>query len=207
MKHSQLKKIYFIGGSPCSGKSTIAEKMSATYGLSYFKVDDYLENYVKKGEQSGKEICTRQSHMSPEQIWMRPPVLQNEEELQFYREIFEFILKDLENMDSLNGIITEGAAFLPELMQKIDVDQKHYVNITPTVEFQCVHYRERPWVPYVLQECSDKEKAFSNWMERDALFAEYVRNQAERMGYQTFQIDGKKGSEEIELLVSQIFGL
>ena len=34
---------YYIGGSPCRGKSTIAEILSKKYNLHYFKVDDYLD--------------------------------------------------------------------------------------------------------------------------------------------------------------------
>lgn len=44
-----MAKIYWIGGSPCSGKSTIAEIISNRYGLYYFKVDDYLEKYANYG--------------------------------------------------------------------------------------------------------------------------------------------------------------
>lgn len=69
------------------------------------------------------------------------------------------------------------AAFLPSLMQICNIDRKHYVNITPTPEFQISHYKERPWVSYVLEGCSDKEKAFINWMNRDILFADEVREQ------------------------------
>ena len=31
--------VYYIGGSPCSGKSTVAEALAARYGLTYFKAD------------------------------------------------------------------------------------------------------------------------------------------------------------------------
>lgn len=34
---------YYIGGSPCSGKSTIAEILSKKYNLYNFKVDNFLE--------------------------------------------------------------------------------------------------------------------------------------------------------------------
>ena len=33
-------KVYYIGGSPCSGKSTVAKVLAAQYGLVYFKSDD-----------------------------------------------------------------------------------------------------------------------------------------------------------------------
>lgn len=38
--------VYYIGGSPCSGKSTTAEILSKKYDLYYFKVDDYLDKYI-----------------------------------------------------------------------------------------------------------------------------------------------------------------
>ena len=40
---------YYIGGSPCAGKSTIAEILSRKYNLYYFKVDDYLDKYIRLG--------------------------------------------------------------------------------------------------------------------------------------------------------------
>ena len=38
----ELENIYYIGGSPCSGKSTVAEALVKEYGLSYFKRQTYL---------------------------------------------------------------------------------------------------------------------------------------------------------------------
>ena len=43
-----MKKIYFVGGSPCTGKSTVCEIIAKNYNLYYFKVDDYLDKYMKK---------------------------------------------------------------------------------------------------------------------------------------------------------------
>ncbi len=42
-------KSYYIGGSPCAGKSTVAEILSQEYDLYYFKVDDFLDGYTKLG--------------------------------------------------------------------------------------------------------------------------------------------------------------
>lgn len=206
-KKEQLQHIYFIGGSPCSGKSTIAEMIAKTYNLYYFKVDDFLEKYMNQGREKGKEICVKQFELSIEETWMREPQLQCEEELIFYREIFDFILEDLANIKYQKGIITEGAAYLPELMQKYFIDKKHYVNITPTEEFQWHHYKQRTWVPYVLEGCKDKEKAFENWMKRDTLFGEYVKKQAKAMGYETFVTDGSIDSNTMFSDVCNLFGL
>ncbi|XCP86987.1 hypothetical protein ABXS75_09435 [Roseburia hominis] len=86
--------IYYIGGSPCAGKSSVAEILSQKYGLYYFKVDDYLDGYIQAGAQRGYPICKKTVGMNAEQIWMREPWLQCREELDIYREIFEFVGKN-----------------------------------------------------------------------------------------------------------------
>ena len=76
-----MMNTYYIGGSPCSGKSTIAEIVSKKYDLYYFKVDDFLDKYTKMGASKGYEICKKQERMNAEEIWMREPLLQCTEEL------------------------------------------------------------------------------------------------------------------------------
>lgn len=198
---------YYIGGSPCSGKSTIAEILSKRYDLYYFKVDDFLEQYTQRGALSGYEICKKQKEMNAEQIWMREPLLQCREELIFYKEIFDFILEDLVQISNKKGVITEGAAYLPELMKKLNIPYNRYISITPTEEFQVIHYRKREWVPYVLQECSDKEKAFCNWMDRDVLFAKEVQRQCQEQQYMSLVNNGEKNIDELVNKVTQHFGL
>ena len=197
--------IYFIGGSPCSGKSTVAEKIADHFGLHYFKVDEFLDDYIQQGKLQGKPICTRIKAMSADETWMRDPAVQNEEELLCYEEIFEFIWNDLSKLDC--DVITEGAAYLPDLMHAIGIDAKHYINITPTFDFQYSHYKERPWVPYILKDCRDKEQAFENWMQRDGLFADHVRNRAQLLGYHTLITDGSQDTLKTYQTVCELFGL
>ncbi len=108
---------YYIGGSPCAGKSTAAEILSEKYNLYYFKVDDFLDGYTKSGALKGYPICKKNIELNAEQIWMREPSLQCAEEFEFYKEIFEYVLADLQKIRCENGIITEGAAYIPNLMK------------------------------------------------------------------------------------------
>lgn len=48
-----MMNVYYIGGSPCCGKSTVAEFLSKKYDLFYFKVDDFLDKFTKMGRQRG----------------------------------------------------------------------------------------------------------------------------------------------------------
>lgn len=202
-----MTEIYYIGGSPCSGKSTIAEALSEKYNLYYFKVDDHLEKYMKMGASNKKALCLKADTMNPEQIWMRDSLVQCKEELLIYEEIFEFILEDLKHIDCKNGIITEGAAYLPKLVKSLDIPFERYISITPSKEFQIFHYSKREWVPYVLAECSNKEKAFENWMNRDVLFAEAVQQQCKELGYASLINNGELTVEELISKVVLHFGL
>ena len=202
-----MKQIYYIGGSPCSGKSTAAEVISRQCDLYYFKVDDYLDRYAAMGAAAGSPACVKLNHMTPEQLWMRAPEEQNLEELQFYREIFDFVMADIRKIPEERGIIAEGAAFLPELMMSRNIDRQHYVNVTPTPEFQVFHYRQRPFVAEVLKGCTDPEQAFRNWMDRDRLFGNTVREQAAGMGYRTFLTDESTSAEELVKQVCMQFEL
>ena len=197
---------YYIGGSPCSGKSTIAEIVSKKYNLYYFKVDDFLDKYTKMGASKEYEICKKQECMKAEEIWMREPLLQCTEEFAFYEEIFEFVLADLEKIEA-KGIITEGAAYLPKLMKKLSVSKDRYLAITPTKDFQISHYKKREWVPYVLEGCSDKDKAFSNWMNRDILFAREVQRQCNEEQYISIINDGGIELDELVDIVTLHLGL
>lgn len=199
--------IYYIGGSPCSGKSTVAEILSEKYGLYYFKADDFLDEYIQKGALKGYEICSKHTVMNAEQVWMREPRLQCEEEIRFYEETFEFFLEDLKKINCERGIITEGAAYLPKLMKMINVPNSRYISITPTPEFQVYHYSKREFVPYVLEGCSDKEQAFRNWMDRDILFAREVQRQCSEENYLSLINNGGMSIDELVDKVTVHFGL
>lgn len=199
--------ITFIGGSPCSGKSTVAQILADRHNLRYFKVDDHLDRYLQAAAAQGKPACQRATRMTPDEIWMRDPRLQCQEELRIYEEIFDLILADLAALGSQQDIITEGAAYLPSLMQRQRIAVDRYLSITPTKAFQVSHYRQREWVPYVLEGCRDKAAAFDNWMERDALFALAVQQQCMDAGYVSIVNDGSVSVEEMVEMVAERLGM
>lgn len=198
-------KTYYIGGSPCSGKSTVTEILAEKYGLYYFRVDDFLDKYIELGVQKGYPICTHIRLMTADKTWMREPIVQCEEELLWYQEVFEFVCEDIKKIQNVKGIITEGAAYLPTLMKKAGIQANQYLSITPTKEFQLFHYSKREWIPYILKDCSDKEKAFKNWMERDVLFAKDVQRQCVDIGYTSLINNGEMSVEEMVRFAEQHF--
>ena len=197
-------RVLFIGGSPCSGKSTVAELISKEYGAFYYKVDEQLGELIKTAADNEGTACRKISCMSADEIWMRTPDIQCAEEFQIYSEIAPYFFGRINEIDS-GLIIAEGAAYTPQVMQFCGMD--NYITMIPTPEFQISHYREREWVPYVLAECSDKEKAFDNWMQRDILFAEQVRAECEKLDIPCIINDGTVSVEQLYQAVKSALGL
>ena len=196
------KTILIIGGSPCSGKSTLAEMISKNQGAFYFKVDDFLSEFIGQAAQDGKETCARYQGLSPEEMWMQDPVLHCRDEFKIYEEISPYVFDKLSQVDA-EFIVTEGAAYTPQVMQRHGF--QHYVVIVPTPEFQIEHYRQREWVPYVLAGCSDPKAAFNNWMQRDILFAQQVKEECRANGITCFENDGSITVEELyDLVISAL---
>jgi len=198
------KKIIYISGSPCSGKSTMATLLKEEYGGYYFKVDDYLLEYVERGYLDNKEICKSIKNKSPDETWMADPYIQCKEEFEIYDEISEYVLEKLKQIDS-DFIITEGAAYTPYVMRKYGI--KDYIAIVPTAEFQVSEYKKRPWINNVLKDCSDRKTAFDNWMKRDMLFAQEVKKQCEIDGITCLTNDGKTSINDIYIQVKDLLGL
>lgn len=198
------KRVLFIGGSPCSGKSTIAERISKEYGAFYFKVDDFLGEFIDIAAEKGYPTCKKIVAMTPEEIWMREPLIQCEDEFLIYDEISESVFKYLEKIDA-DFIVTEGAAYTPNVMEKYR--KKAYISIIPTPDFQISHYKEREWVSYILEGCSDKQQAFNNWMKRDILFAKQVKAACEEHFVPCIVNDGLRSQDEMFRIVQELFSL
>lgn len=192
-----MKKVYFVGGSPCAGKSTICEIIAKKYNLYYFKVDDYLDKYMKMVALNGKSFCKKNLSMTNEEIWMRNPMIQKNEEFSIYKEIFDSIIRELEQINCDKNIITEGCAYIPSLMKELGIAENMYLAIIPTKEFQIFHYEKRKYVPKMLSGCSDKTKAFQNWMERDFLFSKEIERQCREEKFRVMINDGKTDLDDM----------
>ncbi|MBF8436366.1 hypothetical protein I0Q91_04675 [Halanaerobiaceae bacterium Z-7014] len=207
----KLRKIldnsYFIGGSPCSGKSTISEILSTKYDLEYLKIDDYEQEHIENASPEQHPIMYKWSQMSWDEIWMRSVEKQVEEEFEFYRERFSMILNELKKYQSNSKVILESAALLPELLKELDLEKHRVIFLIPSKEFQIKYYSKRGFKDGILKECRQPEVAFNNWMERDHLFGKKVRKQAMDIGYKVIDVNGDRSIKENSRLVEAHFRL
>lgn len=201
------RDIYWIGGSPCAGKSSIAEILAKKYDFTVFKCDDFMIKHIEKSDKVRHPIMNKFKKMSWNQIWMRSVDIQVIEEFDFYREEFDMLLNDLELSLENKTMIVEGTALLPELLNSLKINKKKVVYIAPTNDFQVHYYSKRTWIKEVLGQCENPSLAFSNWMERDVEFSNVVLDTANKLGMQTFRVDGDLSIEEMVIKVEEYFEL
>lgn len=192
----KLSHVYWLGGSPCSGKTSIAEALAAAQGLTLYNCDEAYFRHAKRITPEGQPTYFRVTHLSWEEIWMRPVDQQIAEEIEVYREQFPFILGDLLALPASQPILAEGAALLPEFVAPLLTDAHRAVWVVPTAEFQRYHYSQREWAKEIAKTCSDPARAFENWMQRDIGYARHVRQAAENRGLDTLVVNGERSIAE-----------
>jgi 2-phosphoglycerate kinase len=185
-----FSRAFILGGSPCSGKSTIAEMLSTEYGFHYYKADDYESEHMQRAHPEQQPVMFKYSKMGWDEIWSQSPEKLLTDELTYYHERFPFILDDLRRLHLEKPVILEGAAFIPELIHPYPVKRENIIFMIPTLEFQIRHYSQRPWIQSILKECHNPTQAFENWMKRDELFGQEIIRQANRVGFQIIIVDG-----------------
>jgi 2-phosphoglycerate kinase len=202
----ELKQIYWIGGSPCSGKSSIAAGLAGTYGLRVYHCDDAYFRHAKIITQEKQPVFYKLTHSTSEELWIKRPAAQQiREEIELYREEFPLILNELLTLPK--PFLAEGSALLPECVTPLVHDPRRAIWIVPEAKFQRSHYEQRDWAHEVVRDCSDPEQAFNNWMQRDIGFARFVAREARMQNMRVLTVDGSRTLEENLAFVERYFQL
>ncbi len=202
-----LDHIFFIGGSPCSGKSTIARLLAERHGFTSYSCDDAWDRHMALADPARTPVLARLSSLDCDGLWMRPVSQQVAEELAVYREEFAFILNDLRALPTDQPILAEGCALLPDLLVNHGIPANRSLWIVPTPEFQLQHYAQRDWIGGIVASCTSPDQAWQNWMNRDIGFAHEVATLANAHHRTVITVDGTRPVESIYSQVANHFEL
>jgi 2-phosphoglycerate kinase len=207
VSEGQLSHVLWMGGSPCSGKSSIAHLLAEEYGLREYHCDDMYEEHLRRVVPERQPVMSRVKGMTWDEVWMHPVGALVERELAFYREDFEMVLQDLLALPSDRPVIAEGSALLPECVAPLLIRPQQAIWVVPEEEFQRREYGHREWAQGVLAHCTQPGQAWENWMGRDAGFARAVAKDAEARGLKVLVVDGGRSIEANARTVAAHFGL
>lgn len=202
-----LAHLYWIGGSPCAGKSSISQWLAEHWGLEIYAVDSAFDRHIQHLDAHRHPALTRWCNATWDERWMQPADQLLREVIACYSEHFSLVLEDLYALTEQRPLLVEGSALLPRLVAEVAPDPQRMIWIVPTADFQRTYYAQRPWIREILAECRQPEAAFANWMERDARFACWVITEAAGIGGTVLQVDGQQSLPDNARAVVNHFGL
>ena len=203
-----LKHIRWLGGSPCSGKSSIADRLSDRLGIHVYHVDEAFNDYVRRISAQQHPVTYKWVNTPWENLWMQPHDVLLQEAIAAYSEQFELILEDLCAQPDTEPLLAEGTALLPGLVKPLLSRPQQALWMVPTEAFQRELYPKRgAWVQEILATCDDPQAALENWMDRDVAFARWVADGAASHDLPCIWVDGSSGVEERMAMVADYFGL
>lgn len=65
---TDFDQIYWIGGSPCAGKSTIAQTLADCYHPHYYQCDSWFEAHQQHAQPEHQPLLARLGGMSCDEI-------------------------------------------------------------------------------------------------------------------------------------------
>lgn len=197
---------FWIGGSPCAGKSSVAELLAVRYNLIYYRCDDHFTRHAERA-LPGTTLSQLRS-IDGGTFFMRPPAELLQVEQEAYREEFEMILQDVGELTTSHPVLVEGAALLPELVAPcLAMNGSAAVWMVPTPSFQRHHYARRLWIGSVLRSCKHPDVAFANWMSRDEQFGRWISAKAKQLELPLLIVDGTRSLAENTEIVARHLGL
>lgn len=203
----QLAHVYWIGGSPCAGKSSIVSRLQEQTELTYYECDLAFGRHAQAVDQDTAPALFKVTHMAWEELWMRPVETLLRDVLQVYHEEWKLIVDDLLALPADRPIVAEGAALMPDLVHGVLSDPRQAIWVIPSEAFQREVYPQRgAWVNEILDQCSQPEQALRNWMDRDVAFARQVTTRARDLGLAVLAVDGERSIDENAAIVAAHFG-
>jgi 2-phosphoglycerate kinase len=206
---TELAHVRWLGGSPCSGKSSIAGLLEQRHELQVYHVDEALRaRHVDRLTPTRHPILHKWHTRSWDELWLQSQEQLFSEAIAAYSEHFELIVEDLLSMPRSATILAEGTALLPDLVCSLCSASCQALWVVSSEEFQRTHYPDRgPWVHMILGECKEPEQALQNWMDRDVAFARWVESRTMAQGLALLQVDGTQSIAENTAWVEQHFRL
>jgi len=202
-----LENVYWLGGSPCAGKSSISEIIASRFDLDVYCVDEAFAIHAQCFDPIRHPALTKWLASSGNQRWMQPVDSLVQEVITCYQEHFTLVLEDIFSLPKRKPLLVEGTALLPRQLAGVLSCQSRAIWAIPTADFQTANYSKREWALEVVAQCSNPEEAFHNWMERDIRFAQWIEAQVSATHLSLLRVDGNRTMEQNAEAVARHFQL
>jgi 2-phosphoglycerate kinase len=205
----QLQHVYWIGGGSGAGKSTIARRLAAQYGLLVYATDDVMADHARRSTKEDAPLLHRFMTMSMDERWVNRPTKTMLQTFHWFQgEGFNMIIEDLLSLPPETGVIVEGFRLLPRLVKPLLSVPAHAVWLLPTPDFrQAVVENRGGSASGFLAKTTDPERALRNLLERDRMFTDILREETARLEMPAIEVDATMTEDDLAKRVTEVFGL
>jgi AAA domain len=204
----RLRHVYWIGGAPGAGKSTIARRLADRYGFAVYATDDVMPQHARRSTAADSPYLERFKDMDMDERWVtRSPQTMLETFHWFRGEGFPLIVEDLLRFPAATPVLAEGFRLLPHLVVPLLNDENHALWLLPTPAFRDAALGSRGSLWDIPARTSDPERAKLNLIERDRMFTQRLESEAERLGCPTVKLDIGMTEDNVIDRVSTLFAL
>ncbi len=206
LTRESLVHVYWLGGSACAGKTSVARLLAERHRLALYSCDDQFEEHRRRADPERHPRFCRVADLAPEELWTAPAEVQAEDLLGFYEDEMEMILEDLAGIHG--PMLAEGVGLLPPRVSQVLADPSRAVWLIANDDFRRRAYPGRGgFVTEMLSSYGNPEAAFAEWMRRDSLVAEIIAEGARRIGGAVIHVDGSRTVEQTAAAVAGLLRL
>lgn len=179
---------FWIGGSTCSGKSTLARELAEAAGWAVHGIDDRWDDHLSALPGS---VTERVGAMVTSERLARPAQAQADDVWVIAEERWPLVLDEVSAV--AEGLVVEGEAILPARLAELGVPTTDAIFLAIAPAARRERYRSREWARELIAECPDPHAAFEAWMLRDDLTGERICAEARANGYAVVDVDTAAG--------------
>jgi hypothetical protein len=180
----------WVGGSACSGKSTVTDRLAAELGLPAYHCDDHWygpkDHLALANPDDHPYLCLWRDRTRRAEWFVTPPPEHNRVMNGAFHEEFPMIAADLE----IGGpVIVEGVSITPQVLRE-SVPGARAVFLISTPAFRRARYLDRGFAKQWVDAYADPALAFDTLMAANDLMADGWRGEAADAGYPVVLVDG-----------------
>lgn len=213
----EFSHVYWLGGSGCAGKTTIANKLAAQCDLAVYHCDDHVREHYARIESEQLPLPTIAAFIANLKAGRK---LLGEDQADInhgrymalcfaaWQEEFTLVLDDLRAMPR-QPTIAEGVFFVPWLVTKM----APFSRVATLIGGDAFRHRTymNPGRPEIVlnrfKRSYDPERALENILQANALIAETLFRCAQIHNCFVAEVDGSTDADSIAKIVAEHFFL
>jgi adenylate kinase family enzyme len=189
-----LRNALWVGGSTCSGKTTVANLIAGRRELDVYHIDEQEARHALSAVAVGKPTYRRWMSMTLTERWALSSVDELvDDTIALSEERLPLILDDIGDDPTL----VEGFQIYPWLVAPLLDSPRQAVWLVCTPEFRRATHFGRPHARSTPRKTDDPERAQQNRLERDDRLAEKIASSARELALKLIVVDGERTVEEL----------